>query len=251
MTASPNLSTANLSIVIPAYNEERRLPPALKRVRAYLDESTRYGSAEVIVVDDGSRDGTAALVESVAKQDARVRLVRNPGNRGKGYAVRNGMLAARNEWVLFSDADLSAPIEELDKLLDAAIERGAEVAIGSRALDRSLIGVHQSPMRELAGIVLNRVMRLVTGLPFADTQCGFKLFRREAAQRIFKRQQLDGFTFDVEDLFIARRLGIPAIEVPVRWNNVEGTKVGFMVGPQFFLDLLLIHGYRLAGKYRA
>jgi hypothetical protein len=160
------------------------------------------------------------------------------------------MLEARGEWVLFSDADLSAPIEELDKLLPAALARGAQVAIGSRALDRSLIGVHQGRMRELAGILLNRVMRVVTGLRFADTQCGFKLFHRDAARLIFARQQLDGFTFDVEDLFIARVLGIPATEVAVRWNNVEGTKVGIMVGPQFFLDLLLIRYYRLAGRYR-
>lgn len=242
--------SASLSIVIPAYNEEQRLPPALARVRAYLDASTRYSAVEIVVVDDGSRDGTAALVEAVARQDPRVRLLRNPGNRGKGYSVRHGMLEARNEWVLFSDADLSAPIEELDKLLDSALARSARVAIGSRALDRSLIGVHQSHMRELAGIVLNRVMRLVTGLPFADTQCGFKLFRRDAARLIFARQQLNNFTFDVEDLFIARILGVPAVEVPVRWNNVEGTKVGVMVGPQFFVDLMLIHWYRLTGKYR-
>jgi dolichyl-phosphate beta-glucosyltransferase len=244
---TPRLS---LTIVIPAYNEEQRLPPALTRVRAYCDASTRYSSVEILIVDDGSRDGTAALVESVAAQDPRVRLLRNPGNRGKGYSVRHGMLEARNEWVLFSDADLSAPVEELDKLLDSALQGGAQVAIGSRALDRSLIGVHQGHIRELAGIVLNRVMRLVTGLPFADTQCGFKLFRRDAARLIFARQQLDGFTFDVEDLFIARLLNIPAVEVPVRWNNVEGTKVGVMVGPQFFLDLILIHWHRLKGKYR-
>jgi dolichyl-phosphate beta-glucosyltransferase len=222
----------------------------LTRVRAYCDGSTRYSGVEILIVDDGSRDGTATLVESVAAQDPRVRLLRNPGNRGKGYSVRHGMLEARNEWVLFSDADLSAPIEELDKLLDSVLPGGVQVAIGSRALDRSLIGVHQGHTRELAGIVLNRVMRLVTGLPFADTQCGFKLFRRDAARLIFARQQLDGFTFDVEDLFIARLLNIPAIEVPVRWNNVEGTKVGMMVGPQFFLDLILIHWYRLKGKYR-
>jgi dolichyl-phosphate beta-glucosyltransferase len=239
-----------LTIVIPAYNEEQRLPPALTRVRAYCDASTRYSSVEILIVDDGSRDGTARLVESVALQDPRVRLLRNPGNRGKGYSVRHGMLEARNEWVLFSDADLSAPIEELDKLLDSALQRGAQVAIGSRALDRSLIGVHQGRMREFAGVVLNRIMRLVTGLPFADTQCGFKLFRRDAARLIFPRQQLDGFTFDVEDLFIGRLLNISAIEVPVRWNNVEGTKVGVMVGPQFFLDLILIHWHRLKGRYR-
>ena len=245
MTAPPNLS-----IVIPAYNEEQRLPPTLSAIRAYLDGSDDQSNAEILVVDDGSRDGTADLVESVAKQDPRVRLVRNPGNHGKGYSVRHGMLKARGEWILFSDADLSAPIEELPKLLNAARKQKAQVAIGSRALDRSLVGVHQSALREFAGRLLNRVMRLITGLKFMDTQCGFKLFHRDAAQLIFARQQLDSFTFDVEDLFIARQLGIPSIEVPVRWNNVEGTKVGVLVGPRFFLDLLLIHWYRLAGKYR-
>jgi dolichyl-phosphate beta-glucosyltransferase len=239
----------SLSIVIPAYNEERRLPPTLAAVRAYLD-ARAYPDAEILVVDDGSRDGTAALVETAAREDPRVHLLRNPGNRGKGYSVRHGMLEARNQWILFSDADLSAPIEELDKLLPAALARGAQVAIGSRALDRSLIGVHQSRAREIVGILLNRVMRVVTGLPFADTQCGFKLYTRDAARLIFPRQQLDGFTFDVENLFIARVLGIPATEVAVRWNNVEGTKVGIMVGPQFFLDLLLIRYYRMAGRYR-
>jgi dolichyl-phosphate beta-glucosyltransferase len=239
----------SLSIVIPAYNEERRLPPTLAAVRAYLD-ARMYPDAEIIVVDDGSRDGTAALVEAAAREDSRVHLLRNPGNRGKGYSIRHGMLEARGEWILFSDADMSAPIEELDKLLQAAQERRAQVAIGSRALDRSLIGVHQSRLRELIGIFLNRVMQVVTGLRFADTQCGFKLYARDAARLIFARQQLDGFSFDVEDLCIARVLAIPATEVAVRWNNVEGTKVGIMVGPQFFLDLLLIQYYRLAGRYR-
>jgi dolichyl-phosphate beta-glucosyltransferase len=239
----------SLSIVIPAYNEERRLPPTLAAVRAYLD-ARAYPEAEIIVVDDGSSDATVALVQAVAREDPRVHLLRNPGNQGKGYSIRHGMLEARCEWVLFSDADLSAPIEELDKLLHAAQERGAQIAIGSRALDRSLIGVHQSRLRELIGIVLNRVMRVATGLRFADTQCGFKLYRRDAARLIFARQQLDGFSFDVENLFIARILGIPATEVAVRWNNVEGTKVGIMVGPQFFLDLALIQYYRLAGRYR-
>lgn len=245
MTVPPNLS-----IVIPAYNEDKRLPPSLAAIRGYLDGSANRSGAEIIVVDDGSRDSTAAYVESVAKQDSRVRLLRNPGNRGKGYSVRHGMLEARGEWILFSDADLSAPIEELDKLLDAAHQRRAQVAIGSRALDRSLVGVHQSALREFAGRFLNQVMRWTTGLKFMDTQCGFKLFHRDAARLIFARQQLDSFTFDVEDLFIARQLGIPSIEVPVRWNNVEGTKVGVLVGPRFFVDLLLIHWYRLRGKYR-
>ena len=235
--------------MIPAYNEERRLPSTLDAVLGWL-AGTGFADAEVIVVDDGSRDGTAALAEKRSAADARVRLLRNPGNRGKGYAVRHGMLEARGEWVLFSDADLSAPIEELPKLLEAARENNAAVAIGSRALNRALIGVHQSRWRELSGIVFNWLMRRITGLPFADTQCGFKLYRRDAARQIFQRQRLDGFGFDVEDLFIARRLGLAAVEVPVRWNNVEGTKVGLAQGLRSFADLLVIRWNGARGLYR-
>ena len=238
-------ATPSLSIVIPAYNEEKRLPPTLAAVLRFADPTT-----EVIVVDDGSRDQTPAVVEQHAAQDPRVRLLRNPGNRGKGYSVRHGMLEARGDWVLFSDADLSAPIEELPKLLDAARHAQASIAIGSRALDRSLIGVHQSRWREVSGIFFNRVMRVITGLPFVDTQCGFKLYRREAAQAVFPRQQLDGFGFDVEDLYIARLLGLKAVEVPVRWNNVEGTKVGLTAGVRSFTDLALVRWYHLTGRYK-
>jgi glycosyltransferase involved in cell wall biosynthesis len=238
-----------LSIVIPAYNEERRLPSTLDTVLAWLNASA-FADAEVLVVDDGSADGTAALVEARSLDDPRVRLLRNPGNRGKGYAVRHGMREARGGWILFSDADLSAPIEELPKLLGAAQGKNAAVAIGSRALDRSLIGVHQSPWRELSGIIFNLLMRVLTGLPFADTQCGFKLYRREAARQVFERQRLDGFGFDVEDLFIARRLGLVAIEVAVKWNNVEGTKVGLTQGLRSFLDLLVIRWNGIRGMYR-
>jgi dolichyl-phosphate beta-glucosyltransferase len=237
-----------LSIVIPAYNEERRLPSTLDAILAWLD-TTSYQDAELVIVDDGSTDATAAIVEKRAASEPRLRLLRNPGNRGKGYAVRHGMLEAKGDWILSSDADLSAPIDELPKLLAAAEQQGAAIAIGSRALDRSLIGVHQSQWREMSGIVFNAVMRLTTGLPFADTQCGFKVFRRDAACRVFKRQRLDGFSFDVEDLFIARTLGIPTIEVPVRWNNVEGTKVGLLQGIASFLDLLRIRWNWLQGHY--
>ncbi|MDP9113084.1 MAG: glycosyltransferase family 2 protein [Acidobacteriota bacterium] len=237
-----------LSIVIPAYNEERRLPATLDVIFTWLDGSV-YQDAEVLVVDDGSNDATARVVESRAVTEWRLRLVQNPGNRGKGFAIRHGMLEASGEWILFSDADLSAPIGELSKLMAAARERDAAIAIGSRALDRSLIGVHQSQWREVSGIVFNRVMRLMTGLPFSDTQCGFKLFRRDAARRIFPLQRLDGFSFDVEDLFVAHTLGIPTIEVPVRWNNVEGTKVGLMQGLTSFLDLLRIRWNWLQGHY--
>jgi dolichyl-phosphate beta-glucosyltransferase len=201
-------------------------------------------------VDDGSRDGTAECVRRYSQSHSVVRLLQNPGNRGKGYSVRHGMLEGRGEWLLSTDADLSAPIEELDKLR-AAIERtGARIAIGSRALDRSLIGVHQPVAREYAGRIFNVWMRLVTGLPFEDTQCGFKLYHRDAAQAVFSRQQLDGFGFDVEDLFIAKLLGIPAVEVPVRWNNVEGTTVSLTKGLDSFLDPLRVRLMQLQGKYR-
>ena len=237
-----------LSIVIPAYNEERRLPATLDVVFNWLDASP-YRDAEVLVVDDGSTDSTAAVMESRAAREPRLVLMQNPGNRGKGFAIRHGMLQAKGDWILFSDADLSAPIDELPKLLAAAQEKSAAIVIGSRALDRSLIGVHQSQWREMSGILFNRIMRLLTGLPFADTQCGFKLFRRDAARRVFPLQRLDGFSFDVEDLFVAHTLGIPTIEVPVRWNNVEGTKVGMMQGIASFADLLRIRWNWLQGRY--
>lgn len=238
----------SLSIVVPAYNESARLGSTLERMIAYLD-SQSFADAEVIVVDDGSTDDTASLVERYAAVDQRVRLIRNPGNRGKGYAVRNGMLHARGEWVLFSDADLSSPIEELEDLLAAADEANAAIAIGSRALDRSLVKTHQSAAREFLGRFFNFLMRLITGLKFKDTQCGFKLYRRDAAAAVFPLQRLDGFSFDVEDLVIAKRLQIPAVEVPVEWANVEGTKVSLGKGMQSFADLVRIRWYDLTGRY--
>ncbi|HTB16889.1 MAG TPA: dolichyl-phosphate beta-glucosyltransferase [Bryobacteraceae bacterium] len=229
----------SLSIVIPAYNEERRLPQTLRQVLDWLARGT-FSFHEVIVVDDGSRDGTARVVEEFAATNAALRLARNPGNRGKGYAVRNGMLEAKGEWILYTDADLSTPIAEIEKLRRAAGEQDAGVAIGSRAVDRSLVEVHQPAMRELSGRAFNLVMRAVTGLPFRDTQCGFKLFRADAARQIFSRQKQEGFSFDVEDLLIAKRLGVRAVEVPVRWSNVEGTKVRLSQGVMSFLDLVKI-----------
>lgn len=179
-----------------------------------------------------------------------VRLVSNPGNRGKGYSVRHGMLEARLDWRLFTDADLSAPIGELDKLFEAVERTGARIAIGSRGLDRSLIGVHQPATREYAGRLFNVAMRLITGLPYKDTQCGFKLYHAEAAKAVFSRQQLDGFGFDVEDLVIAKSLGIPTVEVPVRWNNVEGTKVSLAQGLNSFLDPVRVRWKELKGEYK-
>lgn len=239
----------SVSIVIPAYNEETRLPRTLSAVMAFLARGA-FRESEILVIDDGSRDRTAAMVEQFRHTHPQVRLLKNPGNRGKGYAVRHGMLQARGEWVLFSDADLSAPIEELTKLIDAATSQDAAVAIGSRALDRSLIGVHQSAFREYSGRAFNLVMRLLTGLPFRDTQCGFKLFSASAAREIFSRQILDGFSFDVENLFIAQKRRLRAIEVPVRWNDVAGTKVATIQGIRSFFDLLRIRWYGLTGRYR-
>lgn len=239
----------SLSIVIPAYNEQQRLPGTLTTIAAYLD-TIRPPFAEVIVVNDGSRDATAEVVREHAARDPRLRLLENPGNRGKGYAIRHGMQKAQGEWVLFTDADLSAPIEELDKLWAAVREQKADGAIGSRALDRSLIGVHQSFFRETSGKFFNLVMRLITGLPYRDTQCGFKLFNRAAAQAVSSRQRIESFGFDVEILFIARKHGFRILEVPVRWDNVEGTKVSLWNGIQAFLDPLQVRRNDLRGLYR-
>jgi glycosyltransferase involved in cell wall biosynthesis len=229
----------SLSIVIPAYNEEKRLPQTLRTVLDWV-ERRGFRFLEVIVVDDGSRDGTVRVVEEFAHVNKCLRLARNPGNRGKGYAVRHGMQVARGDWILYTDADLSSPIEEIEKLCRAAREQDAEVAIGSRALDRSLVEVHQPALRELSGRCFNLVMRMVTGLPFQDTQCGFKLYRADAARKIFSRQRQEGFSFDVEDLLIAKKLGVRTVEVPVRWANVEGTKVRLSQGVKSFLDLVKI-----------
>ncbi len=233
----------SISVVIPAYNEARRLPRTLGRVSSFLAEAG-FDSFEILVVDDGSADLTAEKAV-----EAGVRLLRNETNRGKGYSVRRGMLAAQGKWILFSDADLSAPIEEVEKLLGVAQEKGVPCVIGSRALDRSLIGVRQPIGRDLAGRIFNVVMRLQTGLRFRDTQCGFKLFEAAAAREIFGRQRLEGFGFDVEVLYIADKLGYEVLEVPVRWNNVEGSKVRFLHGARSFLDPLLIRWNGLRGAY--
>jgi glycosyltransferase involved in cell wall biosynthesis len=234
----------SLSIIIPAYNEAKRLPASLVKVRAYLDAS-QWEFAEVLVVDDGSTDDTAQVA-----RDAGVRVLANPGNRGKGYSVKHGILEAKGEWALFTDADLSTPIGEVEKLWSAVEREGANVAVGSRAVDRSLVGVHQPLLREAVGRVFNLAMRLITGLHFKDTQCGFKLFQTSAGREVFSRQLLDGFGFDVEVLFIAGQRGYRAVEVPVRWDNVEGTKVSLWLGFVAFLDLLKVRRNALQGKYK-
>lgn len=240
---------ASLSIVIPAYNEAKRLPRTLEQIYAYLQQRF-WEPAEVIVVDDGSTDETAQIVLEFARRVPSVQLLQNPGNRGKGYSVKHGVLQARYEWVLFSDADLSAPIEEVEKLYSAVQRFRADGAIGSRALDRSLIEVHQSWFRENAGRMFNLMVRLFTGLPFGDTQCGFKLFKQPAARQAFQRQRIEGFGFDVEVLYILKKLGYSIVEVPVRWAHSEGTKVRLLRDSvNMFLDLLRIRYYDLRGYY--
>lgn len=211
----------------------------------------KFGFVEVLVVDDGSRDGTASVAEQASRRWPEVKLLRNPGNHGKGYSVRHGMLEAKGEWALFSDADLSAPIEELIHLEKAVADGRAAVAIGSRALNRELIGVHQSKLRETAGRFFNLVMRVTVGLPFWDTQCGFKLFRADAAREVFKRVRMERFGFDAEALFIAKLHGFKTVEVPVRWNHAEGTKVSMLKDSiDMFLDLLRVRRNQLRGFYR-
>lgn len=200
-------------------------------------------------MDDGSTDGTASMVRKFAERDGRFRILSNPGNCGKGYAVRQGMLKAKGDWRLMTDADLSTPLEELQKLVDTAQSHAAAIVIGSRALNRALVSKRQVLLRDLGGRFFNLVMRLLTGLPFADTQCGFKLYRADAAEAVFSRQILDGFSFDVEALFVARKLGYQALEIPVRWANVEGTKVTTTATIQAFLDLWRIRRFAWTGRY--
>ena len=238
--------TLDLSIVIPAYNEERRLPRTLERVHEYLCRA--HPSCEVIVVDDGSTDGTARIVAGLQNETPELRLLSNGRNRGKGYSVRQGMLEARGGIALFTDADLSAPIEEANKLLAAL--GAADIAIGSRAMDRSLITVHQSRARELAGISFNWMVRLFTGLQFQDTQCGFKAFAMPKSRVIFEQQQIEDFGFDPEILFLAYRHGLRTVEVPVRWAHDPGTKLHVVRdSAKMFLDLLRIRRNALAGSY--
>ena len=239
-------SSPELSIVIPAFNEELRLPATLERIAAYLKSSHR--DVEVLVVDDGSRDRTAALAESLRNQIPTLRVVPNGVNRGKGYSVRHGVQEARGRIVLFTDADLSAPIEEADKLVDALEQ--FDVAIGSRAVNRGLITVHESPFREFAGIIFNKIVRLILRLPFVDTQCGFKAFVRERCQILFEQQTIERFGFDPELLYLARHHGLRAVEIPVRWGHSPATKVNMLRDSlQMFLDVFVIRWNSLCGRY--
>jgi len=236
-----------LSIVIPAYNESARIGRTLERVTQCVDE--QGWDAEILVVDDGSQDATAQIVESWMERYPRLKMVKNNGNRGKGYSVRNGLLQAAGEVVMFTDADLSAPMQEAN-LLMAAIADGADVAIGSRWMDKTRQTMHQPLYRRFFGRCFNFVTRMVMGLPFKDTQCGFKAFKREAAQVIFRLQRIERWGFDPEILFIARKLGYDIREVPVTWGHDERSRMSYLKdGMKMLEEMAVIRVNSLAGRY--
>jgi len=243
----PKVRGRFLSVVIPAYNEEERLPRTLKRVLSYLGR--RGVEFEVIVVDDGSEDGTCEVALSFASHSP-VRVLRNERNRGKGYSVRRGMLEARGELRLFSDADLSTPIEELPKLEGAILEEGFDIAIASRGLPQSRLLVRQPLWREALGRTFNLYIQLLLLPGIWDTQCGFKLFTARAAEEVFRRVTLEGFGFDFEALFIAKKLGLKVKEVPVTWYHSPKTKVKVLRdGIRMGLEALKVRANDLKGVY--
>ena len=237
------------SLVIPAYNESSRIRPTLDEILRYTRK--QKWDAEILVVDDGSRDDTAAIVREYARAHPQIQLVQNPGNRGKGYSVRNGMLHARGDICLFTDADLSSPIAEAEKLFDA-IRQGADIAIGSRWLHAELQTERQPLYRQAFGRIFNLLLRIVLDLRFTDTQCGFKAFRREAAQRIFPLERIERWGFDPEILFLARRMSFRTVEVPVVWAHSKGTRLHpFRDGLRMFGDVMRIRWNALTGAYSA
>lgn len=221
-----------LSVIVPAFNEEKRLPETLAAILSFLRH--RGQSFEILVVDDGSSDRTVEVAEAAGPE---VRVLRNPGNRGKGYSVRNGMLNAQGEWRLMSDADLSTPIEELNRL-EASLTGGAEVAIASRAIAGANLEKRQSILRETSGRFFNLLVRWLHLPGIKDTQCGFKLFSAAAAEAAFRHSRLDGFAFDVEALVLARRAGFKIVEVAVTWRNDEQSRVSLGRGLAAFVDLI-------------
>ena len=237
-----------LSVVIPAYNEEPRIGKTIERVYRYL---SRQGYPfEVIVVDDGSTDSTINVAKGFTAPHGCLRIFENGTNRGKGFSVRKGVEHARGDYILFSDADLSTPIEDLEKLFPKLLEEGYDIAIGSRALRGSDVRVHQPWYREGMGKVFNKMVRMFTLRGFKDTQCGFKLFKAAAAKDIFPRQKIERFSFDVEALYLARKKGYRVAEVPITWYNSPRSRVSIAADPlQMFMDVIRIRYYDWKGYY--
>jgi dolichyl-phosphate beta-glucosyltransferase len=244
------VETPKLSIVIPAYNEEARIAATVEQILAWLRQ-TEWRPFEIIVVDDGSTDSTSAVISGISAAHQEVRLISRRENRGKGYSVREGALAGKGEYLLFSDADLSTPIEEVEKLA-RWLKMGYDIAIGSRGLAESRIEVRQPWMRQKAGQVFNLMVRLLGVWGFRDTQCGFKLFSRGAAESVFAGQTIDGFAFDVELLTIARKQGLRIREVPVVWRHAGPSKVHMLSDSlKMFSDLVRVRARALLGLYKS
>jgi len=244
----PDMAVPQYSIVVPAYNESARIGGTLERILEHVNRQN--WNAEVVVGNDGSRDNTTDVVSRFVSDHPQVRLIENPGNQGKGFSVRNGMLNARGRVLLFTDADLSSPIAEATKLF-AALDQGADVAIGSRWLDPSLQFQRQSVKRQLMSRAYNLFIRSVLMFPYRDTQCGFKAFTRRAAEMIFPLQRITRWGFDAEILYLAHHMKFQVVEVPVAWGHDEGSKIhpwrdGFYMG----LDTLRVRGYSLTGGYK-
>jgi len=240
----------NISIVVPAYEEEERLGDSIRQILSYLGGLPVR--SELIVVDDGSRDRTEDVARQVCSEfaDANTKVIGYESNRGKGFAVKTGLLAASADIALFTDADLSTPIEEMHKLIDPIEAGECDLAFGSRALDRSLIGTHQPWRREQGGKVMNLVIRTMSGLPFADTQCGFKAFGMAKFRPLLDLMTVDRFGFDVEFLFVAQFHKLRLHEIPVRWNNVEGSKVSVLRDTRrMFSELAQIRRNARNGRY--
>jgi len=241
------VSERTYSIVIPAYNEEQRIASGLDQVLAFVQQ--RRWSAEIIVVNDGSGDRTQEIVREYAHRHSNLRLLENPGNRGKGYSVRNGVMHATGDYILFSDADLSSPIEESMKLL-AQIDSGADIAIGSRWARPETMTERQPLFRQIAGRLYNIVNRILLRLPYRDTQCGLKAFTKKAAHAVFSRQKIERWGFDPEVLFIARKCGYRIAEVPVAWAHDDRSKIHPLIdGIKMFGEVLYISWNALTGKY--
>jgi dolichyl-phosphate beta-glucosyltransferase len=237
----------SISVIIPAYNEESRIQPTIERIHSYLSE--KFRDFEIIVVDDGSTDKTVPVVENLGRGRGNIRLIHYPENSGKGYAVKTGVLASRSDFLLTCDADQSTPIEELEKLFPF-MEKGFDVVIGSRGLSESDIVVRQPWYRERMGKTFNMLVRALVIGGFKDTQCGFKLFRGDAARRLFRKSLISGFSFDVEILFLAEKEGFRIKEVPVKWLNSPNSRVRIIRdSAKMFVELFKIRAYWLSGKY--
>jgi dolichyl-phosphate beta-glucosyltransferase len=237
-----------LSVVVPAYNESARIRPTIEKLNSYLKDS--FSNFEIIVVDDGSSDNTSSIVKNLSQKLENLRLVQYSANTGKGYAIKKGVLASVGELLLTCDADQSAPIEELEKLLPF-IRKGCDIAVGSRGLHESDIQVRQPWYRERMGKIFNIFVRTLVFTGILDTQCGFKLFKGDVARKLFEKSRIKGFSFDVEILFLAKMADYKIKEVPIKWINSPSSKVRLITDPlKMFFDLLRIRTYWIFSKYK-